>query len=206
MAAQEEERRRMARDLHDDLTQSISLIGMELGFLERQADGPKERFVEGIGEVRRHVDRVVEEVRAISHRLHPTSLEYSGLGPALEGLEAEAEKLGGPTVRVEAGDEIDVLSREEATALYQIAHEAVRNAARHGKATVVTIRVGAANEGMRMTISDDGEGFEPEQVRPGAGLGLISMEERALALGGRFAVRSAPGLGAVVVVTLPQAR
>ncbi len=173
MTAQEEERRRMARDLHDDLTQSISFIGMELGFLERQADGPRQRLVEGIGNLRRLVDSVVEEVRAISHRRHPTSLEYSGLGPALESLEAEAGKHGGPAVRVEAGDGTESLSREQATALYQIAHEALRNATRHGRATAVKVRIGTTNDGIRMTISDDGEGFDPERVRPGAGLGTV---------------------------------
>ena len=203
MTAQEEERRRIARDLHDDLTQSISLLGMKLGFLKQRVELPRERLLEEIEEARRQVDDLVEEVRELSHRLHPSVLEYSGLEAALDSLAADVERHDGPAVRVEVDRAAAEIPADASSALYHIALEALRNAAKHADARTVEVRVRCHADRLRMDIGDDGRGFEPDGIRGETGLGLISMEERALGLGGRFAISTEPGRGTRIEVEVP---
>jgi len=203
MTAQEEERRRIARDLHDDLTQTISLLGIKLGFLKQRVDLPRERLLEEIEDARRQVDGLVEEVRVLSHRLHPSVLEYSGLEAALDSLAADVERHDGPAVRVEVDRTAAEIPAGAASVLYHIAQEALRNAAKHAEARTVDVRVVCDADWLRLRISDDGRGFEPDGIRGEAGLGLISMEERALGLGGRFAISTEPGRGTRIEVEVP---
>jgi PAS domain S-box-containing protein len=203
MTAQEEERRRIARDLHDDLTQTISLLGIKLGFLKQRVDLPRERLLEEIEDARRQVDGLVEEVRALSHRLHPSVLEYSGLEAALDSLAADVERHDGPAVRVVVDRTAAGIPAGAASVLYHIAQEALRNAAKHSEARTVDVRVECSADWLRMRIVDDGRGFEPDGIRGEAGLGLISMEERALGLGGRFAISTEPGRGTRIEVEVP---
>lgn len=203
MVAQQEERRRIARDLHDDLTQTISLLGMKLGFLEQSLDRPREQLLAEIADARRHVDGLVEEVRALSHRLHPTVLEYSGLEGALESLAADWRRHEGVTVRLRLDQGAAPLTGEAASALYHVALEAMRNAVRHGRAKTLDVGLRRDPAALRLVVADDGVGFDTTRPPGDDALGLIGMEERALGLGGRFAIASVPGRGTRVEVEVP---
>jgi len=203
LKAQEEERRRIARNIHDDLTQSISLLGMRLGFLKQDLDGPRDKLLAGLDEARRQVDQIHDEVRAISHRLHPSALEYSGLVPALESLVNETKTVGHPRVHLVVGKLPNPLPTATASALYRIAQEALHNAVKSANAKNVSIRIAAETGNLRMVVIDDGRGFAVDRSRYSGGLGLISMEERTRDLGGHFAIHSAPGSGTRIEVDVP---
>ncbi len=203
LKVQEEERRRIARNLHDDLTQTISLLGMKLGFLKQDVTGSPDKLIAGLDDARHQVDLIHEEVRAISHRLHPSALEYSGLVPALESLVGETEKLDRPRIHLVVGDLPDPLPTATASALYRIAQEALHNAVKSADADNVSIHLAAENGNVRMVIIDDGRGFKLDRSRRSGGLGLVSMEERARALDGHFAIHSAPGSGTRIEVDVP---
>lgn len=203
LKAQEEERRRIARDIHDDLTQTISVLGMKLGFLAREVDGDPGHLRAGLEEARRQVDVIHEEVRALSHRLHPSTLEYSGLVPALESLVSETEKLEKPRVRLVIYQLPEGISAAMAAALYRIAQEALHNALRSARASNITIHLAVENGTLHLVIIDDGCGFAVDEARARGGLGLISMEERARDLGAQFGIHSAPGSGTRVEVAVP---
>jgi PAS domain S-box-containing protein len=203
LKAQEEERRRIARNIHDELTQTISVLGMKLGFLKQDLDGSPEKLLAGIEDARRQVDLIHDEVRDISHRLHPTTLEYSGLVPALEGLVHEREKRTRPRVHLVVDPLPDAIPTATASALYRIAQEALHNAEKSANAENVSIHVGARDGNLNLVIIDDGQGFRLDHSRRSGGLGLISMEERARDLGGSFAVHSAPGNGTRIEVAVP---
>ncbi len=203
LKAQEEERRRIARNIHDDLTQTISLLGMKLGFLKQEVDSAHKKLLDRLEEARQQVDLIHDKVRAISHRLHPSTLEYSGLVPALESLVSDADVLERPRVHLVADPLPETIPTATTVALYRIAQEAVHNAVKSADAENVSIHV-AANDGhLSLVVIDDGCGFKPDPSRRSAGLGLISMEERARDLGGHFAVHSAPGSGTRVEVDVP---
>lgn len=205
LKAQEEERRRIARNIHDDLTQTISLLGMKIGFLKQDVDGPRENLLAGLDDARRQVDLIHDEVRAISHRLHPSTLEYSGLVPALESLVGETEKFDRPRVHLVVDQLPDSIPAATASALYRIAQEALHNSVKSASANNVSIHVTGHNGSLRMVVIDDGHGFKLDHPRRSGGLGLISMEERARDLGGSFAIHSAPGSGTRIEVDVPLA-
>ncbi len=205
LKAQEEERRRIARNIHDDLTQTISLLGMKIGFLKQDVDGPRENLLAGLDDARHQVDLIHDEVRAISHRLHPSTLEYSGLVPALESLVGETEKFDRPRVHLVVDQLPDSIPAATASALYRIAQEALHNSVKSASANNVSIHVTGHNGSLRMVVIDDGRGFKLDHPRRSGGLGLISMEERARDLGGTFAIHSAPGSGTRIEVDVPLA-
>lgn len=205
LKAQEEERRRIARDIHDDLTQTISLLGMKLGFLKQEVNGTPEKLLAGIKDAQNQVDLIHDEVRAISHRLHPSTLEYSGLVPALESLVCETDKDDRPRVRLVVGKLPEDLPTAAASALYRIAQEALHNAKKSADANNVSIHLSSRKGNLHLVVIDDGRGFDLAHCRSLGGLGLISMEERARDLGGHFAVHSAPGSGTHIEVDVPLA-
>jgi PAS domain S-box-containing protein len=205
LKAQEEERRRIARDIHDHLTQTISLLGMKLGFLAREVEGNQEAVRAGLEEARHQVDLIHEEVRDVSHRLHPTTLEYSGLVPGLESLVNETEKLEKPRVHLVIGQLPDSIPQGVATAFYRIAQEALHNALKSAAAENVSLHVNTQDGHVHLVVIDDGCGFVVEDARRSGGLGLLSMEERARELGGTFAIQSARGNGTRIEVTAPLA-
>jgi two-component system sensor kinase FixL len=205
LKAQEEERRRIARDIHDHLTQIISLLGMKLGFLVQDVEGNREALRAGLEEARHQVDLIHDEVRDVSHRLHPSTLEYSGLVPALESLVHETEKLDKPRVHLVIGQLPDSIPQSMATALYRIAQEALHNALKSAAAENVSVHVNLQDGHVHLVVIDDGCGFVVEEARRAGGLGLLSMEERARDLGGTFAIQSARGSGTRVAVTAPLA-
>jgi signal transduction histidine kinase len=193
-AAVLEERRRVARDLHDGVAQELAFISSQMRWIVKQ--DPEKRAVDQIMD---SVERALDESRAAISALSRPGEEALHLAVA-----HAAADIG---TRVGARLEFDLDERVEVPgpwreALVRITREAVANAVRHGQARKVSVQLRDA-DGIWLRVTDDGEGFDPTESRPESGYGLTSMRERSEALGGQFSVSSAPGEGTCVEVVLP---
>ncbi len=202
LAAQEEERSRVARELHDDALQRVVLLRHELEGVARGVPPDAVHRLEGIvGEL----EDLGTVLRTAAHQLHPSTVEKAGLVRALGALAAEYERAHGLEVQLDLPAADVVTSPGVSVAAYRIAQEALRNVARHagvGRADLA-LRTGAGQ--LTLRVADAGHGFDPERGGPGSGLGLIAMRQRAAALGGRLTIAARPGGGTVVTVEFPGA-
>jgi PAS domain S-box-containing protein len=198
--AAEEERRRIARELHDDTAQRLAALILRLRFFERAADsGELEALV---GEFREELHEVTDGIRRIARGLRPPELEDVGLGAALRSHVRERVPMG--KVTLELGDEGEGLCVDVALAAYRIAQEALSNALKHSEARRILLRTGNDRGQFILEVQDDGRGFDPERMEdPGAGLGLVGMEERAGAVGGTVRVASGLNEGTRVRFQVP---
>jgi len=200
MKAQEQERTRIAGELHDGVMQQISALSLVLGTGRRQ---PEADAKQTMADVQRKLIEVGTEVRQLSHDLHPPMLKDAGLPEALRGYCEEFSRVRTIPVACDADDSVQDLSRGAALALYRIAQEALGNATAHGAAQHVDVRLTRSNGRVTLTVSDDGRGFDPNRIGKSGGLGLINMRERARQLNGTFELDSGPGRGTTVRVTIP---
>jgi signal transduction histidine kinase len=198
--AQEEERTRIAGELHDGVMQQISALSLMLGTGNRQAEADAKKTM---ADVQRKLIEVGTEVRQLSHDLHPPMLKDAGLPEALRGYCEEFSRVRNVPVSCDADGSVQDLSRGAALALYRIVQEALGNAATHGAAQRVDVRLTRANGRVSLTVSDDGKGFERNRIGTSAGLGLVNMRERARQLNGTFELDTEPGRGTTVRVTIP---
>ena len=205
VSAQESERRRISRELHDEVGQVLSAIMLGLGNLRSALrDGNADEALRQLQQVEDMTQRNASVVRNISLLLRPTMLDDLGLLPALRWLAREVSRTGSMGVDLMAEPFVDDLPDEHRTCVFRIVQEAIRNAARHSGARQVRIYVeeGVEENGacLRLSVQDDGKGFDPSQER---GLGILGMQERVLRLGGTFEVNSRPGRGTIVSFGLP---
>jgi signal transduction histidine kinase len=201
ISAQEDERRRVARELHDDLVQRLAAMAIEVGRLERQTPGAEQHA--GLAALKRRLATLSEDVHGLSRRLHPATLEEQGLLASIEHECRAFTERGGPPVDLRADGSFDGLPSPVALALFRIVQESLRNASQHARATEVSITVHRASQDVTLDVVDDGAGFDRGQPGWRGGLGLASMEERARLLGGTCDVTSSPGAGTRVRVVLP---
>ncbi len=199
--SQEEERRRVARELHDDVSQQLALIAMELEHCYQQLPDDAGGMHQRLEGLRNRNANLAEGVRRISHRLHPAILDDLGLPYALKALAEEFGEREGMVATFVRRDAPATLPREVAGALYRIAQEALRNVAKHAGRTHAKITLEGTETSVRLEVADLGEGFDPQEGR--GGLGLISMEERARLVHGTFVIASALGKGTIVSVDVP---
>ena len=201
----EEESIRIAREIHDDLGQSLTGLKMDLGALARALpagapDAARER-IRGMGEL---VDATVETVRKISGELRPHLLDPLGLVAALEfALDRFGERTGVKT-RLDAAAGDEGLDARRATALFRIFQEALTNVARHAGATRVTVTLDAEGDDLVLRVSDDGRGAAPSDLEAPAALGVLGMQERARAAGGSVVVEGESGRGTRVTARVPR--
>lgn len=196
LAAQEEERSRVARELHDDALQRVALIRHEMDEVAQLAPEAAHR-IEGVsGEL---VD-LGTVLRTAAHQLHPSVVEKAGLVRALGELAAEFGRTAGLEVRLALPAADLALPRAPGVAIYRIAHEALRNVVKHASVSQADLSLDfeAASGALRLRIADAGRGFDAGAARPEDGLGLVAMRQRAEALGGRLTVHAVPGGGTVV--------
>ena len=205
MRAQEEERRRLARDLHDEVNQALTAILLRLEALAQ--DAPPERSGE-VAELKRLVNQAMDELLNLARQLRPSALDDHGLMPALEAQLKRFASRTGVEVRLRREGDPDALPEDVQTALYRVTQEALANVGRHAGATAVEVDVAAGNGHIELRVRDDGEGFHPgalaraDRRGNGAGLGLSGMAERARLAGGELDVRSAPGGGTTVTLRI----
>jgi two-component system sensor histidine kinase UhpB len=201
IATMEQERARLARDLHDDVSQRLAASSIGLSALRRRLD-PKHRA--DVSTIQDQVIALSEDVRQLSHELHPSCLAHAGLYDALESLCVGHRRARGPQIFFVGDRKADQLAPEVALCFYRVTQEALANALRHAAATKITVKVSVAMEQTALWIFDDGVGFDAASTyvaRPG--IGLISMQERTKLLGGSFDIRSAPGRGVDLCVRIP---
>lgn len=201
ITAQEDERRRVARELHDDLTQRLAALAIEAGQLEQRLPVGEARAA--MARLRSQIGPLSMDVQGLSRRLHPALLEELGLVAALEAEGRDSFERGGPPVELHCEGAFDDVDREEQLALYRIAQESLRNIRRHAAAEQVVIRLSRHPNAVSLTVEDDGRGFERGSAGWKPGVGLASMEERARLLGGTLTIESKPGQGTRLTAQLP---
>jgi len=206
LTAQEDERRRLSRELHDDVTQRLALLSIDLGKLAGEVPDSLAQARTTIRTLQKQTLQASVEVRRLSHGLHPSVIEDFGLSVALEEYCAEFAKAQGIQVRFE--DLVDDSRLDEACAacLYRVAQESLRNAVTHGDATEVGVTLSVGSDSMQLRVSDNGAGFLTESPRSRGGLGMISMRERARLVNGTLTISSQPGLGTQITASVPLLR
>jgi signal transduction histidine kinase len=204
LTAQEEERRRIALELHDDFTQRLGAIGIELGLLRKRPEIPPDTIAT-LDAIRNEVVALTEQMRELSHQFHPGVLEHAGLRAAVESHCHEVSRLSGIEVTVSARDVPDTVPGDIALALYRILQEALHNVVRHSDAKTAHVFLTGRDDPPRivLTVVDHGRGFLIEEVRDGAGLGLLSVEERTRLLQGIMKLSSVPSEGTRLEIEIP---
>jgi two-component system sensor histidine kinase UhpB len=203
MRAQEEERRRLARDLHDEVNQALTAILLRLEALAQET--PAERAAE-VAELKRLVNRAMEGLLTLARQLRPSALDDHGLVPAVQAQLKRFSARTGVEVRMRTEGEPNDLPEVMQIAIFRVAQEALTNVARHAGATAVEVDLREEDGRAELRVRDDGSGFDPGGIPragsegPGAGLGLGGMAERARLVGGELDVRSAPGGGTSVTL------
>jgi len=197
---QEDERRVISRELHDQVGQMLTGLRMEMRHLERRREGPKEEFDPYVEEIKKLIDETLQCVRDLAMGLRPSMLDDLGLAPALEWQVRDFTRRSGIPVSLKVEEAILDLSEEQSTCIYRVVQEALTNCARHASANKVLVHV-MRNAGLLdVVIGDDGKGFEPSN---GRGFGLMGMQERARELGGSMSIMSQRGRGTIVSVQIP---
>ena len=199
LRAQEEERRRVARDLHDEVNQALTAILLRLEALAQDVP-PDQR--EDVAQLKRLTTQAMDELLNLARQLRPTALDDHGLVTAIEAQVRGFGDRTGIAAHLETEGDPATLDGEKQTVIYRIAQEALANAGRHAGASRVDVTLSAAGEGARLRVTDDGSGFDPVAARDG-GLGLEGMAERAKLVGGELDLRSAPGAGTEITLRLP---
>lgn len=205
--AQEEERKRIARELHDDTIQYLVVLTRQLDDLASSSKGLSKEEKARLEDLRHQTTSIMEGVRRLSHDLRPATLDRLGLLPALEWLASSVEKISGITVNVKAQGAERRFSSEVELVLFRIAQEALSNVRKHSKATSAEVLVEFEDKKVRMTIKDNGKGFVLSETMgdlvKGGRLGLAGMQERVELLNGSLKLESEPGKGAAVIVEAP---
>ncbi len=202
ISAQDEERARVARELHDSTAQILTAVMLQLGAAARESES--EPLTARIATLRELAAEALEEVRSLSHTMHPRILDDLGLPAALEWLGRQTRSQTTLDVQVCVDAAEPLIPAPLASVLYRVAQEALRNAVRHADAGVVEVRLRHESNAAVLEVIDDGVGFDvssAEERRPG--MGLFSMRERVALVNGRLVVTSGRGRGTRVVATVP---
>jgi signal transduction histidine kinase len=205
IAAQETERARIARDLHDDVGQRLAGISIAISSLKRKMRArSQEAGVAALASMQLDTIALADEIRHVSHELHPTLLQNAGLVSALEVVCTQFRKRHRINVLYLADPQIGPLGNDTATALFRVAQEALHNVAKHADARHVNVTLTTTAGLVRLSIADDGKGFDLADTRArGSGLGLLSIDERVRPLKGKVEMTTEPQHGTLLVVQVP---
>jgi len=199
LKAQEEERSRIALELHDDVSQQAVALAIDLQRITESAQGPAQKIVR---DAQKRVKSLLKSVHDLSHRLHPANLRLVGLLGALGQLQRDLSRPG-ITIAVSSENVPAILPDDVALCLFRIAQEAMQNAIKHSGARSIRVQLQGNGEVIALQIVDDGAGFDVDAAAAAKGLGLISMHERAESVGGTLRVVSRKGAGTRLQVTVP---
>jgi signal transduction histidine kinase len=200
--AQEDERRNISRELHDEVGQTLTALRVELGNLEKLRLGPDQEFREHINDAKNLAAETLRSVRNLAAGLRPSILDDLGLEPALEWQAREFSRRTGIPVEVARDGLLPELPDGLRTCLYRVVQEALTNCARHADAHEIRIALRADHDRLSLTVQDDGRGM-PDGLAPAAGLGLVGIEERVRELGGTLAIESQAGKGTWLSASIP---
>ncbi len=206
IAAQELERARIARDMHDDFNQQLAAVSIGISALRQRVNGSANADLTTLLQtLQERTVALTDQVRHFSHDLHPRMLDHVGLTPALRTHCAQFAGQHGLHVHLAATDDLGPLPQDVSICVYRIVQEGLRNVVTHAQAADAHVSVVRAVDRLDVTIQDGGRGFDPGAPASHDGLGLLSIEERARLVGGSFAVDSAPGRGTRLHVQIPVA-
>ena len=200
IGVQETERTRIAMELHDGVSQRLAALSMGLSALKRHLTG---EGLEDLARLQSGAASLAHEIRCLSHDLHPVVLRHAGLVPALRAFCKELDGRNGVSVAFAAGEDLPAVSNDVSLCLYRVAQEALHNVVRHAQAKRVSVIVLRENHQLRMTVSDDGRGFDRGAARESDGIGLVTMEERVKLLDGSIDIDSQPSRGTELRVEIP---
>ena len=197
----EDQRHRLARELHDETAQVFSAMTLQLGLLREETAGAGPR----LDTLRSLVDTGMESIRRVADDLRPPVLDDLGLAAALHAVAADFGERSAIATRFDAAGSIPTLGDDAELALFRVLQEALANVARHAQAGSVAVELRGDASGVSLAVSDDGRGFDPAASADGGRMGLVGMQERMAAVGGRLVVDAAPGKGARLVAQVPAA-
>ena len=200
---QEAERRRISHELHDDLNQRVATLSVAISRLKRKLPTPEQELVSELNQLYEQTIELSNDIRQLSHQLHPATLEHLGLAEALRAYVIEFEEETGIATSFSARIVSENIRFEISVCLYRIALEALRNIVKHSHAKSASILLEEREQVLTMKVVDSGSGFDIEAARRGSGLGLISAEERAHLLQGTFEVASTPTRGTQLIARIP---
>lgn len=203
LMAQEEERRRVARELHDDFSQRLALLAIDLEQLAQRPPATRQDWESRVRSMWSQTQELTSDVHRLSHQLHPSKLEDLGLVTAVRSYCHELSKQTKLTVKFSDANVPRSLPREIALCLYRIVQEALRNVIKHSGSKTAVVELMAGSREICLAVSDSGKGFDMEASRGGEGLGLASMRERVRSLGGELSICSRPTQGTRVAVRIP---
>ena len=205
LVAQEDERRRVSRELHDQVCQQLAALAIEMGGYTALPPSTPEERVRRIVEMQTRVVKISEATRHIAYQLHPSVLDDLGLVASLRALCNEFTTKDNIAVEFDNGAMPAEISREVASCLYRVAQESLQNIARHSGAKHASVTVNVQKDSLVLSVSDDGTGFDLKSIAGKGGLGLIGMQERARMVNGTLAITSQRRRGTRVVLTVPLA-
>jgi two-component system sensor histidine kinase UhpB len=201
--AQEEERKRIARNLHDDLSQQLGALSIDLFLLKRQIHEPADPLHDQLLTLQNRLAEIINWIRELSHDLHSAVLDHLGLAAALESICMEFRQQSGIPLTHKIQGDIAAIPAEMGLCVYRVVQESLRNIARHAGATSVEVMLTNTGNAVVLRVTDNGVGFDPEQVRWRSGLGLISMEERVELFQGSLHITTQCGCGTELHVRIP---
>jgi len=206
MTAQESDRTRIARELHDEIGQSLAVLRMQMLRAGKPVSDLPQKTHTSLEELAAKLGKIADRVRGISHDLHSSELELLGLAVAVKSHCRECSEKLGITIECSCDQLRDKLDSMIGLAFLRVLQEAMQNVMKHSRATTITVGLTTSGRELCLEISDDGVGFDVESAKLAAGLGLISMRERIHLIGGRFEMCSSPGQGTRITARAPITR
>jgi PAS domain S-box-containing protein len=201
--AQEEERSRIARELHDDIGQRIALLSIELGCGLQQPPDSAPDSAKHHRHICQGLSELAKDIQTLSHRLHSSKLEYLGIVVAANGLCNELSHTQKQKIEFIHSGIPRIVPSDISLCLFRVLQEAVQNAVKHSRSEHIRVELLGTPEEIQLTVSDSGIGFDPQDASDSQGLGLMSMHERLSLVGGKLSIDSSPGLGTTISARVP---
>jgi signal transduction histidine kinase len=203
ITAQEEERGRIARDLHDDISQRLALLTMELDRLRKAMSYPSAKVLHRLDDIREQTVEIATDIRGLSHELHSSNLEYLGLVPAMREFCRKFSLQHGVEIVFDSNEFPRFLQKDISLCLFRVLQESIHNAAKHSGGKHYEVQLWKLPGAVQLTVTDFGAGFDSESPGNGTGLGLTSMRERVNLVNGEISIKSKPNSGTVITVRVP---
>ena len=205
LTAQDDERRRISRELHDDVNQRLAILTLDVESLQARVPRAPGATAKRLGVIRDRLVELSDDVHGLAYDLHPSVLDHLGLRAALKSYVADLQRHESIRIDLHVGDNLERLPPDVAACLYRVAQAALRNVVKHAQANRVAVELEPVDGGVRLSVSDDGVGFAVP-ARSSEGLGIVGMQERVRLVGGRFSLKSQVGEGSRVTVWVPLPR
>lgn len=202
-SSREEEKKRIAKDIHDELGHALTALKLELMWLIKKKYLRQEVLYERTRKMNELIESTIRKVRSISSELRPSVLDHFGIAAAIEWQAAEFQKRSAVRCKVIVPNQELNLDEKYSTAIFRIFQEILTNIARHSKATRVDVLLEVVNNELKLKVSDNGKGIKQENINSRKSFGLIGMYERATALGGKLNISGVSGIGTTVTLTIP---